>query len=493
MWWQEAHLWLGAWLSGVVPACSRPIYRSVGSCAVAWRLESSAHELHNLQRSWQRHHGSSRRRFRWGRCRRNTEPGPRRVCGAHGGRGCSKPKKELEVEARKLFSTTADRSPTYLQHMLNVPTPNVRGEATALAEKCQQAVMEAPGDMRLLMCMLQVGFLCHTAYDCPKKFSGKMVLAAIRQVMRAAGVAPTTQRSTWADAWLLASRGLPKATARKPWETVKLETLRDKTQPLRLGQVWFPLSKIVLGRAAGQWMRPVLQNMKRHWELMWRREPRTCVLLELACLLHHKLIHRVLPAAVLLNEESVKTMRRRVGATHGNRAFETVRALLNSGVFYRSSAPSPPGSSAKAATSTKSPPPESSANSPPEPPALRRVRVVVPARVARLPRQGRPPSPPEPRPRQSRPPSPPNSSAVPARVVLPSWFLESPPESSTKSPPKSSAVPARVVRHALFGVLMHHAESSTKSPPALSASPPESPASGTGRRLQLSASGLGLV
>ena len=93
MWWQEAHLWLGTWLSGVVPACSRPIYRSVGSCAVAWRLESSAHELHNLQRSWQRHHGSSRRRFRWGRCRRNTEPGPRRVCGAHGGRGCSKPKK----------------------------------------------------------------------------------------------------------------------------------------------------------------------------------------------------------------------------------------------------------------------------------------------------------------------------------------------------------------------------------------------------------------
>ncbi|CAE7908116.1 unnamed protein product, partial [Symbiodinium necroappetens] len=142
-----------------------------------------------------------------------------------------KPKKELEVEARKLFSTTADRSPTYLQHMLNVPTPNVRGQATALAEKCQQAVMEAPGDMRLLMCMLQVGFLCHAAYDCPKKFSGKMVLAAIRQVMRAAGVAPTTHRSTWADAWLLASRGLPKAT-RKPWETVKLETLRDKTQPL---------------------------------------------------------------------------------------------------------------------------------------------------------------------------------------------------------------------------------------------------------------------
>lgn len=241
-----------------------------------------------------------------------------------------KPKKELEVEARKLFSTTADRSPTYLQHMLNVPTPNVRGQATALAEKCQQAVMEAPGDMRLLMCMLQVGFLCHAAYDCPKKFSGKMVLAAIRQVMRAAGVAPTTHRSTWADAWLLASRGLPKAT-RKPWETVKLETLRDKTQPL--GQVWFPLSKIVLGKAAGQWMRPVLQNMKRQWELMWRREPRTCVLLELACLLHHKLIHRVLPAPVLLNEEGVKTMRCRVGATHGNRAFETVRALLDSGVF----------------------------------------------------------------------------------------------------------------------------------------------------------------
>ncbi|OLP88879.1 hypothetical protein AK812_SmicGene29702 [Symbiodinium microadriaticum] len=64
-----------------------------------------------------------------------------------------KPKKELEVEARKLFSTTADRSPTYLQHMLNVPTPNVRGQATALAEKCQQAVIWT---RRLTKCTVEV-------------------------------------------------------------------------------------------------------------------------------------------------------------------------------------------------------------------------------------------------------------------------------------------------------------------------------------------------
>ena len=57
----------------------------------------------------QRPRGPSRRRLRWGRCRRNTEPGPRRVhteaAGAQLGweQAC---KKALEVEARRRFSTT---------------------------------------------------------------------------------------------------------------------------------------------------------------------------------------------------------------------------------------------------------------------------------------------------------------------------------------------------------------------------------------------------
>ena len=63
--------------------------------------EADIFQYHSVRKLWslalrssghsrsQRHRGPSRRRLRWGRCRRNTEPGPRRVCGAHGGRGCT--------------------------------------------------------------------------------------------------------------------------------------------------------------------------------------------------------------------------------------------------------------------------------------------------------------------------------------------------------------------------------------------------------------------
>ena len=63
--------------------------------------------------------------------------------------------------------------------------------ATAMAEKCQQAVLDKPGDEQLYRCMLEVGFLTHAAYDCPKKYSGKMVLDAIKSRMAAAGLKAT--------------------------------------------------------------------------------------------------------------------------------------------------------------------------------------------------------------------------------------------------------------------------------------------------------------
>ena len=60
--------------------------------------------------------------------------------------------------------------------------------------ECQQAVLDKPGDEQLYRCMLEVGFLTHAAYDCPKQCSGKMVLDAIKSCMAAAGLRATQAR-----------------------------------------------------------------------------------------------------------------------------------------------------------------------------------------------------------------------------------------------------------------------------------------------------------
>ena len=112
----------------------------------------------------------------------------------------SKPRKELVEEQRKCFSLRPDPTGEYIQHVLSVPTPNVRGQATAMAERCQQALLDNPDRQDLRDLMLRVGSLCHAAYDCPKKFSGEYVLMAIRGQMQAAKLSATQYpRSTWAS------------------------------------------------------------------------------------------------------------------------------------------------------------------------------------------------------------------------------------------------------------------------------------------------------
>ena len=61
-----------------------------------------------------------------------------------------------------------DRTPESLECMVTVPTVNARGPA--MSERCQQAVYESPEDPAKFQCKLRVRFLCHAAYDRPKKF-----------------------------------------------------------------------------------------------------------------------------------------------------------------------------------------------------------------------------------------------------------------------------------------------------------------------------------
>ena len=42
--------------------------------------------------------------------------------------------------------------------------------------------------------MLEVGFLTHAAYDCPKKYLGKMALDAIKPRMAVAGLSAAQAR-----------------------------------------------------------------------------------------------------------------------------------------------------------------------------------------------------------------------------------------------------------------------------------------------------------
>lgn len=245
----------------------------------------------------------------------------------------SKPRKELVEEQRKCFSLRPDPTGEYIQHVLSVPTPNVRGQATAMAERCQQALLGNPDRQDLRDLMLRVGSLCHAAYDCPKKFSGEYVLMAIRGQMQAAKLSATQYpRSTWAGVFELASTGLPAYT-RKPWTLVNLEKLRDADIPL--GQVYLPsaASRVVLGKAAGQWVRPIWRSMKRYWRLAWRRESGTCPLVEIACFLHHKCGRASTRRELELTSEDVTVLQEALKRAHFGRDIDTLRALLDSTFF----------------------------------------------------------------------------------------------------------------------------------------------------------------
>ena len=214
------------------------------------------------------------------------------------------------------------RAETYLKHMLVVPTPNVRGQVTALAETVQdrfllcdtagilpffffcaqeQALLCRHDRARLrelLWISLKIGSATHLAYDCPKKHSAVEVTKAALALAREAGCSRTSPRSTWETAWSLATQELP-AQERQPW--ILPATLPSTAKELglaSLGAVWLPSKKTVLGREAGQWAQHVFEerHRKRQEALAWRQDSRTCPLLEVLLLLSHKIKRQERPS-----------------------------------------------------------------------------------------------------------------------------------------------------------------------------------------------------
>ena len=52
--------------------------------------------------------------------------------------------------------------------------------------------------------------------------------------------------------------------------------------------VWVAEDRVVLGWRAGQWCQSVWRDLRLQRQLAWRRDPRTCSLLEFAGFLAHK-------------------------------------------------------------------------------------------------------------------------------------------------------------------------------------------------------------
>ena len=111
---------------------------------------------------------------------------------------------------------------------------------------CQEALWQAAEEGRdtLWEAYLKLGQLTHAAYDCPKKHASEDVLRQGRAVLAAAGLRRKS-RITWESAWKLATSDLPTYQQR-PWEATRLQRKVEK-----LGMVWLPLKRVVLGRKAG--------------------------------------------------------------------------------------------------------------------------------------------------------------------------------------------------------------------------------------------------
>ena len=113
--------------------------------------------------------------------------------------------------------------------------------------------------------MLTAADLTHAAYDCPKKFSAPLVLAAIKGVMAEFRIKQSVPRSTWGFAWKLARAGFTAEAPPRPWERFA-SLLPDG---VALGSVLLPMRQVVLGREAGHWARAIWPNMKRYDWLAW--------------------------------------------------------------------------------------------------------------------------------------------------------------------------------------------------------------------------------
>ena len=262
------------------------------------------------------------------------------------------------------------RCESYVAHVLEVFTDNVRGKATLYAELIQAGVSiymsfvvyisaahtsfsSSLGSMmggRIFSCLsilqekliqscgsecwdefLEMGYLTHSAYDCPKKHKSEAVLAVARQVCHRAGVWSHCDRAPWNSCMDVLLAPFLKPTAklwRYPWEAMGLQNkLPDGIQ---LGQVWVPAPRIVLGEGAGRWCRHLLHMHEAR--TFWRKSAQTNPLVEIFLALKHKLSRRD-GAEEALFEFDAKLLQDILATCRSGRGLETLSALSFSHLF----------------------------------------------------------------------------------------------------------------------------------------------------------------
>lgn len=93
-------------------------------------------------------------------------------------------------------------------------------------------------------------------------------------------------RATKSSALTLMTEGFPAVNPQKPWESFDIEEWLHIGRSF--GMVWVAEDRVVLGWRAGQWCQSVWRDLRLQRQLAWRRDPRTCSLLEIAGFLAHK-------------------------------------------------------------------------------------------------------------------------------------------------------------------------------------------------------------
>ena len=185
---------------------------------------------------------------------------------------------------------TLGRSTEYVQYVLEVPTPQLRGVTCAYSERAaHRAFLERNNPEQreaTLKWALRLGVLSHMAMDAPKTFSSKAVMAALRYSLRKAGITRAMERSTVAVTPLLEAGFY--VDSRAPENSVSvMEFLTGKLDGIDLGRVWLPNDSVCLSGDAGEAMAEALSSVSFGATYSMRSLVRS-PLMEVALLLKHR-------------------------------------------------------------------------------------------------------------------------------------------------------------------------------------------------------------
>ena len=145
----------------------------------------------------------------------------------------------------------------YREHVLKVPTPQVRGVLTAMAERAQQAALNSTDPFRdgSLMHAFYLAVAAEKAYDAPKKVDAQAIIRLGQKLLANAGLTSASPRSTIQLQEVFHLKRL------QPEPEEALQAVMPSV--VQLGQVWFPLNRITLSSAAGTVIRQRLFHHRR--------------------------------------------------------------------------------------------------------------------------------------------------------------------------------------------------------------------------------------